>query len=148
MPKVYFLKHIVSRPLLHAGRIVPFVPFGDDTGGIILDDVQSKGLVDALKSMNGTRGVKLVTPEVYEETKKNCNVRASLRSSRRAPEMRVSNPQILQPRAAAGVVESDPLEIPSEIPPPRNKPGPKPGRKRALPTESLAPVPAAAEAVA
>lgn len=144
--KIYFIKHIVSRPLLHGGRRVPFVEFGDDTGGIILDSVQSEGLVRGLSALNGTKGIKRVTREEFEETKKNSIAAQSQRTSRHPPSIRIQTPQLLPPKpAAVGQVESEPLSIPKEIPPPRKKPGPKP---KPLPTQSLAPIPAAAQASA
>lgn len=134
MAKVYFIKHGMVRPLYRNGKIVPFVPIGDDTGFIELDPILNSSLVNTLNGCAGTLGVLAVTEPELAEIKKNSAGKLQRRSLR--PDIRISSE--LQPRAQArpaanAVAPSDPVEIPSAIPKPKRA-------RQSRQTDSLAPI--------
>lgn len=138
MAKLYFIKQGFSRPFNDAsGRPFPFTPIGDDQGVLEVDSDLQKSWAIQLSSISGRFGILQVTKEQLEEIKKNASERSLRKVSR--PEIRASRADFQHsdrstPQGNA-VVESDPVEIPKEVPQPKRR-----GRPPKVLTESLAPV--------
>lgn len=138
MPKLYFIKQGFSRPFNDAkGRPFPFTPIGDDQGAIEVDTDLQKDWAIQLKGVSGRLGILEVTKEQMEEIKKNASEKSLRKVSR--PEIRASRAEFQHSDRStvreSAVVESDPVEIPKEVPQPKRR-----GRPPKVLTESLAPV--------
>lgn len=91
----YFLKSVLNNPVRIGGRIVGFTDLGDNTGGLVVPETSANtelltGLAEILKSRRG--GVREVTADEYEDTKKKAAERELLISSRRASQSPYSQP--------------------------------------------------------
>lgn len=109
----HFLKSVLNNPVRIGGKTVKFIDLGDNLGGLVVDDTPGNaelltGLADIVKSRRG--GVREVTPDEYEETKKKAAERELLLLSLR----KASNP-LSQP-ARVAVDTTRPMKL-SEVSP-------------------------------
>lgn len=152
MANAYFIKELISNPLLIEGRRVPFEDFGDDLGGITVSDA---GLTEALRTAqrSGRGGVREVEEAEFTDTKKNAvdnELRRNSRSSanhverlpfhRRLPAVADASGEretMRIPIPVGQIPVGAPLEKPGELPPP---PPRRPSTRR---LSEMAPVPPA-----
>lgn len=112
MAKMFFVKELISNPLILEGRKIPFEDLGDEMGGIVTEDpVLAASLRHAQRTRIG--GVYEVTEEQFADHKKKAIEHESLRNSR-ALANNIGGP--LQPlnkpvdAAVAGNIEQTPIQ--------------------------------------